>query len=414
MNRSFYALLVSQTTTNLGFALYTMVVVLHLYNETGSTALSAAVTVVSVIARMVSGIILPAVSDRFQLTYLLKFAQMSQLLLLACLVIVFQQELTAAILVIIFMILAIISFLNGFFSPIKSSLVKTIVDKSMRVKANSLISSVDQTFLFAGWTFGGMLLAFLGKETTFIFTFGMLIISIISLFFVRVQRSIPIQSQDGFVARITSGWKHLFSHQGLRILVIMDLMEAWVGTIWIGAVTLTFAQEALGKGETWWGYINGGYYLGTILGGLIVLRFSKWMQGRLTIFMLAGSFIFGLLTFIYGFVSQPYLALILVLLMGPAYQLRDLAQETMFQNSVEDQTLTKILAARSTLVQFIFILSVIGIGALTDLIGVRFIYILSGGLLIISAFYGFIHLYIKGNGATLETEKVKVQTSSIT
>ena len=52
MNRSFYALLISQTSTNLGFALYTMIVVLHLFNETGSTALSAAVTLVSVIARM--------------------------------------------------------------------------------------------------------------------------------------------------------------------------------------------------------------------------------------------------------------------------------------------------------------------------------------------------------------------------
>ncbi|WP_102275338.1 MFS transporter [Cytobacillus massiliigabonensis] len=407
MNRSFYSLLFSQTSTNLGFALYTMIVVLHLYNETGSTALSAAVTLVSVIARMGSGLILPAVSDQYKPAHLIIFSQISQLLLLAGLFILFQQELTTGILVITFIILAVISFFNGFFSPIKSSLVKRIVNENMRVKANSLISSVDQTFLFAGWTFGGMLLAFLGKETAFVITFGLLIISIISLFFVKVNNPMIIHSQEGFFVRITSGWKLLFHHQGLRILVIMDLMEAWVGTIWIGAITLTFAQEALGQDETWWGYINGGYYLGTILGGLIVFRFSKWMQGRLTIFMLAGSFLFGLLTFIYGFVSQPYLALVLVLLMGPAYQLRDLAQETMFQNSVaDDQILTKILAARSTLVQLIFMFSVIGIGALTDLIGVRFIYILSGGLLLLSALYGFIHLYIKGLGSSLETNKV--------
>ncbi|WP_057765073.1 MFS transporter [Cytobacillus praedii] len=407
MNRSFYALLISQTSTNLGFALYTMIVVLHLFNETGSTALSAAVTLVSVIARMGSGLILPAISDRFLLTHLLRFAQMSQLLLLVIIFVLFQQKLTTAILVLIFIILATISFFNGFFSPIKSSLVKSIVDDSRRVKANSLISSVDQTFLFAGWTFGGMLLAFLGDETTFAITFGLLGISIVCLLFVRVNKPIPIHSQGGYLESITTGWKQLFHHKGLRILVIMDLMEAWVGTIWIGAVTLTFTQEALGKGETWWGYINGSYYLGTIIGGIIVFRLSKWIQGRLTVFMLAGSFFFGLLTFIYGFISQPFLALVLVLLMGPAYQLRDLAQETMFQNSVDDQTLTKILAARSTLVQFIFIFSVIGIGVLTDLIGVRLIYILSGCLLIISAIYGFIHLHIKGIGSTLETEKVK-------
>ncbi|KOP82679.1 MFS transporter [Bacillus sp. FJAT-21945] len=407
MNRYFYALLVSQTSTNLGFALYTMVVVLHLYNESDSTALSAAVTLVSFIARMGSGLILPAVSDRYKPTHLLMFAQISQLLLLAGLFILFQIELTTTILVIVFMVLASISFFNGFFSPIKSTLVKSIVHESTRVKANSLISSVDQTFLFAGWTFGGVLLAFFGKDTTLAFTFGLLITSIVSLLLVKVQKSVTIQSQDGFLARITSGWQHLFQHKGLRILVIMDLMEAWVGTIWIGAVTLTFAKEALGKGEMWWGYINGGYYLGTIIGGLLVFRFSKWMQGRLTLFMLAGSFLFGLLTFFYGFVSTPYLALVLVLLMGPAYQLRDLAQETMFQNSIDDQTLIKILAARSTLVQLIFILSVIGIGVLTDLIGVRLVYILSGSLLLFSAIYGFYYLHIQGNGASLESNKVK-------
>ncbi|MBY6278546.1 hypothetical protein, partial [Symbiobacterium thermophilum] len=82
MTRSFYALLVSQTSTNLGFALYTMAVVMHLYNETGSTTLSATVTLISVISRMISGVLLPAISDRFKLSNLLIFSQLTQLVLL--------------------------------------------------------------------------------------------------------------------------------------------------------------------------------------------------------------------------------------------------------------------------------------------------------------------------------------------
>jgi hypothetical protein len=186
----------------------------------------------------------------------------------------------------------------------------------------------------------------------------------------------------------------------------MDLMEAWVGTLWVGAVTLTYVQDALGKGETWWGYINGGYYLGTILGGILVYRFSKVLQGRLTSFMLFGSAAFGILTFAYGFVSEPFIALLLVLLMGPSYQMRDLAQETIFQNSAEEGTLTKILSARSTLVQLIFIASILGIGALTDLIGVRLVYILSGCLLIFSSIFGFINLQLRKKGTSLENENV--------
>lgn len=407
MNRSFYALLVSQCSTNLGFSLYTMVVVLHLYGETNSTTLAAFVTLVSIFFRMLSSLILPVLSDKFKSTHILRFSQITQMVFLTVLLILFLQELTPSLIFIIFIVLAVISFFNGIFSPIKSSIVKAVVPEESRVKANSLLSSIDQTFLFTGWTFGGVLIAFLGKQPTLYITCGLILISIICLFLVNINQSTNIQAQSGLIERLTMGWKYLFNHKGLKVLIMMDLMEAWVGMIWIGAVTLTYVENALGKGETWWGYINGGYNLGTIIGGILVFRFSKIFQGRLTTFMLIGSVSFGLLTFAYGFVSSPVLALLLVLLMGPSYQMRDLAQETLFQNSTDEATLTKILAAKSTLIQLISIISILGIGALTDLIGVRLIYILSGCLMLLSSVFGYINLQLRGKGATMETESTK-------
>lgn len=125
MTRSFYALLVSQTATNLGFALYTMVVIMHLYNETGSTTLSAAVTLVSIFARMTSGFLLPSISDRFALHKILMMSQFAQLILLTGIFTLILQELSALILTLLFILLFLISFFNGFFSPIKSSIVKS-------------------------------------------------------------------------------------------------------------------------------------------------------------------------------------------------------------------------------------------------------------------------------------------------
>lgn len=385
-----------------------MVVVLHLYNGTGSTTLAAGVTLVSVVSRMISTIYLPTISDKLSLAKLLMASQSGQLVLLIVLFVLFFQELSSAMILAILLLLGFISFLNGFFSPVKSSIVKSIVSEANRMRANSLISSVDQTFLFAGWTFGGVLLAFAGKQTTLILTICLFLTSMVCMSLINVNSSrANIQSQESLIMRLTTGWKYLFKHKGLRILIIMDLMEAWVGTIWIGAVTLTYVEDALGKGEIWWGYINGGYYLGTILGGFLVYRFSKVMHGRLTVFMMIGSTTFGILTFMYGFISEPFIALLLVYWMGPSYQLRDLAQETMFQNSADERTLTKILAARSTLIQLIFIFSILGIGILTDLIGVRLVYIFSGLLLIVSSLFGIINLHIRKLGSSLESEGYK-------
>jgi MFS family permease len=408
VSRSFYALLVSQTSTNLSFALFIMVVVMYLYNETGSTTLSTTATLISIASRMVSGMVLPTISDRFKLPTLLMLSQLTQLVFFSGLIILIHQQLSVFILMLVFVVMSFISFFNGFFSPIKSSIVRAIVSESDRVRANSLISSIDQTFLFAGWTFGGLLLSILGKEITLGIAFSLILLSIGSLCMVKVNETSNIESKDGLISRLTAGWKYLFQHQGLRIIIAMDLTEAFVGTIWIGAVTLTYVEEALEKSETWWGYINGAYYLGTIIGGFMVYRLSKMMRGRLAIFMIFGSMMFGLLTFIYGFVSNPYLALFLVLLMGPSYQIRDLAQETMFQNSANEKILTKILAAKSALIQLIIIFSIIGIGVLTDLIGVRLVYILSGCLLMSSSLFGFVHLYVRKKGLSLESESAQI------
>ncbi|MBA2876184.1 MFS family permease [Anoxybacillus caldiproteolyticus] len=381
-----------------------MAVVMYLYNETGSTTLSTTATLISIASRMVSGMFLPAISDRFKLSTLLMLSQLTQLVFLSGLIILIHQRLSVFILVLLFVFMSFISFFNGFFSPIKSSIVRAIVSERDRVRANSFISSVDQTFLFAGWTFGGLLLSILGKAATLGIAFFLILLSVGSLCMVKVSEISNIESKEGLISRLTAGWKYLFQHQGLRIMIAMDLIEAFVGTIWIGAVTLTYVKEALGKSETWWGYINGAYYLGTIIGGLMVYRLSKMMRGRLAIFMIFGSMMFGLLTFIYGFVSNPYLALFLVLLMGPSYQIRDLAQETMYQNSASEKILTKILSAKNALVQLMIIFSIIGIGVLTDLIGVRLVYILSGCLLMFSALFGFVHLYVRKKGLYLESE----------
>ncbi|NDI34297.1 MFS transporter [Chengkuizengella sediminis] len=408
MNRSFYALVVSQTATNLAFALYTMTVVMYLYNETGSTTLSAAVTLTSVTTHMFSSIYLPSISDKYKSTTILKFSQITQIFILVGLYSLFFQKLSFSIYILFFVLLAGMSFLNGFFSPLKSSIVRSIVPESTRVKANSFIATIDQTFLFAGWTLGGVMLSLLGKEITLLFTLFLTSLSMISLFVVREgEHSTIVQVQEKLFKRLTSGWKYLYKHKGTRVLVLMDIMESWVGTIWIGAVTLTYVQEALGKGETWWGYINGGYYFGTLIGGFLVYRLSNIMKGRLVMFMLAGSFVFGILTIIYGVATNAYLALVLVVFMGPSFQIRDLAQETMYQNSTDEKTLTKILAARSTLVQFIFIFSIMGIGIITDLIGVKLVYILSGILLTSSAVFGFVHLVIRKKGLTLEKEQIE-------
>jgi MFS family permease len=404
MNRSFYAILISQTATNLAYALYPMVIVLHLYHQTGSTGLSATVTLVSMLSRMLSGMALPAVSDRFRPLALLLSSQVFQLIVLSVLVVVISLNFSSMNLIATFVLLSLISFCHGWFSPIKSSLVRAVVPEQERVRAVSLISTVDQTFLFLGWTFGGLMISLIGLDASLAISFGFVLLSALSLLFVRLKDSIVMPADKGLLNRLTSGWKLLYRHSGLRVILVMNLIQSLAGAIWIGAVTLTFVQEALNKGEDWWGYINGAYFLGTIIGGLIIFRLSRFMKGKLSLCMLGGSFIFAIILLAYGMTSNAYLALGLILILGPASQLRDLSEEVMFQNAAESNELTKMLAAQSSLMQLIFILSIVIIGGVTDAVGVRWVYIIAGCLFLAATVYGYSQLIAGRKGSSLEKE----------
>ncbi|MCY8233970.1 MFS transporter [Priestia endophytica] len=405
MNKSYYSVLISQATTNLGFSLYTMTVILFLHHLTDSTFLTSLVTLVSILARMLGSTVLPLFSTKLHFCSLLLLSQIMQFTFLLILLFLFTEKNSPSLIFLTFSIIMVVSFFNGWFSPLKTTMIRVIVPSESRVKANSLLSTVDQTFQFIGWSFGGFLLAFLGKGSTLIITLFLILISMILLLCIgTVYKSSHTLKQESVTFSLFNGWHYLFNDKKLRVLIIMDLIESWAGMIWIGAISLAFVQEALHKGETWWGYINGAYYLGSMIGGFVIYRMPIKLNKNLMLLMLLGATSFGFLTLLYGSVSSPILALILILFMGPSYILRDLCQETIFQNAADEHTLTKIMAARSTLIQFIFLLAIIGTGLIAEIFGARFVYLVAGILLLASVIYGFSHFWFQSNRANAKKE----------
>ncbi|WP_393959319.1 MFS transporter [Priestia megaterium] len=271
MTQRFYFLAASQVTTNLGFVVYTMALTSYIKQNTGSTALASMITMTSLIARLLSGLSVPLLADTYKSIYIMRSVQVMQIGMLAGLYVLLTQEFTVTVLTMCFIIIGIISFFNGFFSIFKTSVVGSLVGKSQRMQANSLLSTIDQTFLFAGWSLGGLVLSLTEFTQSLFITAGLLLISFVCLLFIKEAGTYK-QTQKRSAAKLMEGWRFLWIHKRIRALVIMDIIESLVGTIWIGAITLSFVKEVLEKGEAWWGYINGAYYFGSIVGGIIVYR----------------------------------------------------------------------------------------------------------------------------------------------
>ncbi|MDQ0891398.1 putative MFS family arabinose efflux permease [Paenibacillus sp. V4I9] len=266
-------------------------------------------------------------------------------------------------------------------------MVPRLVDPARLVKANSLLSTTDQTVQMAGWAVGGVVVALLGWQNTLWLSLVLILISTVSLWWVKGDTVVE-KGNDKKVSSLESmktGWSTIWRTPTLRIVMMMDVIEGIANGVWAGAISLVYVNEVLHRGTDWFGFINASYFIGTISGGLLVIALSRWVEPRLIVSMIAGSLIFSLMTLGYALTSLPTVALILCMLMGPAYQLRDIAQRTIFQTNVAVSELPKVFAAQGSIIAVTFGVSVLIMGLITDLFGVRIAYLAAAGLFALSA-----------------------------
>lgn len=254
-----------------------------------------------------------------------------------------------------------------------------LVPANQLVKANSTASIFHQTVQVAGYSFTGMLVLWIGPFSLMWVTCVMIVLSY--LFFIPV---FPLLKQEETVRKANKmnsfkdGWTIIWTNQTVRTLTFMDVCENIAGAVWIGAITLAFVTHDLKQGEEWWGFINAAYYIGTILGGLLAAWMSQFIQKQLLLFMAAGSFIYAVLTIVYSLNSLPWLALLLCILMGPAYQIRDVSQQTILQTETPVQDLSKVYSAHYVLSSVSVGLSIFFVGLIADAYGARSVYLLGG------------------------------------
>jgi hypothetical protein len=207
----------------------------------------------------------------------------------------------------------------------------------------------------------------------------------------RKSKASPDKQQMPAASRwqtLTEGWKVIWAVPRLRVLTFMDIIDMLGGSVWVGAFTLAFVQVALGQGEEWWGFINAAYFAGTVSGGLLVLALARTIGNRYLAAMLIGMTGYGVLTVFYALNTSPYIALILVLLMGPFAELSVINRRTLIQRSVAKLMLPKVLSAQASLLHLVFCISLLVMAGLAEKFGIVNLYLLASILTLLALVTG--------------------------
>jgi len=407
LTRPFYFLWTTQTAANAADVLYIMALTVLVLNQTESLVSAALMPLMRSGAQMLSGLIAPLLMNRFRLPALLLLSQAGQFLLFVGLAVYLQLKGSDAWFILVFALVFAMSFLDGWTVPARNALVPRLVAHEQGLlKANSLISVSDQVVQFAGWGLSGVIVAMLGPSPTLLIT--AVVYGLAAAFTLGVKepaeaQPVHLQTQqtdvipDGNAAApsskwhtLTEGWKMIWQMPRLRLLTFMDIIDMLGGSVWVGAFTLAFVQTALGQGEEWWGFINAAYFAGTIGGGLLVLALARAIGSRFLAAMLIGMAGYGVLTAIYAINTEPFIALILVLLMGPFAELSMINRRTLIQRSVGKEMLPKVLSAQASLLNLVFCISLLAMAALAEKFGIVNLYLFAAGLTLLALGVGLV------------------------
>lgn len=386
MNIAFYPYWAAKTLLSLINVIYIMVITTFIYGQTGSVLYAAMFPFIQMIARITAGCTSPLLVNRFAFSRLMISIPIAKTLIMTGVAISFTHLTSHLPLLLIGVV--ILSFLDGWQSLLLNALTPRLVQGEDLVKANGLISFSHQTVTIVGYAMTGFVVMNWEASQTFwaatSLSWAVLIfmITIGSLTHNIVEQPEKSASTPDV---LREGWSMLWKTQPLRLLTLMGIAQGLAGPIWIGAITLAFVKEALGQGEGWWGLIHSSYAAGTILGGILALVLAKRIQKHPIASMTIASLLVSMITIAYGLNSLPWLALVLCLLMGPAYQIRDAAQQTALQSVVPVDSLSKVYAAHGVLISTVMSITTVIFGLVADQLGIRWVYLIGGSLFIASA-----------------------------
>ncbi|GGN98915.1 MFS transporter [Saccharibacillus kuerlensis] len=415
--KSFYWLWSSQTMSNAADILYVTALTVLVLQGTESVVSTILVPFFRIFSQIISGFLAPLMLRKFHLPRLMLLSQGGQLLFFVGLALYVQGIGESASLAVIFALVFVMSFLDGWTTPVRNALVPRLVEKDWLMRANGLISVSDQTVQFAGWGISGVLVAFVGAPRTMLLAGILYAVAFVCTALIRepsrgtknelaesAQSERPKSTETRREA-LLEGWRVIGRSRRLRGLTLIDSIDMLGGSVWVGAFTLLFVQEALGKGEEWWGFINAAYFAGAVLGGLLVVALVKRLQRRLFDSMLAGIAGYAVLTIAYAHMTVPAAALLLVLVMGPFAELSMVARRTLIQQSAEEEELPKVLSAQATVLNIIFCASLLGMAKLAEVVGIVNLYLYAGGMSLLAFAIGIAirrhFVFGKGKEATI-------------
>ncbi|MDN3019154.1 MFS transporter [Paenibacillus sp. BSR1-1] len=379
-NRDFLFLMVGQSLSNVGDVLYVVAVISFIFEITKSAAASAIVPFTITFAMFISSILTPILIGRVNLKKLLVGSQIGKTVILFGLSAFMMSGLALTNYYFVFFMIAGIALLDGCANPIRQTLIPYYVEKEHLIKANGIVETITQSIQIGTWFFGSLLLIVFSPNQLILVV---ALLFVLSSFILALLKNVnhKAERQERMRDLITQGWQTIRVTPVLKTLAKMEFMETVANSVWIAAILIVYVKQALNTQEQWWGFINSAFFIGLVLGSLLCVKFPRFLERNQYRFITVGIVLNCFFTILFSLTSVPLVALLLSALIGVFGQLKNIPQQTIIQTSIPKEQLATVYTSFGTISTGTFGVGSLIMGLISDYLGVRSVFAISGGLL---------------------------------
>lgn len=294
-------------------------------------------------------------------------------------------------------IFAVLSTVSSFFMPAQSVVVRTVVPREGLLAANALMSQAFYVVRLASPAAAMGLILLFREKACFYFDAASFVFSatmIGSLAIVRPARAAVEKTLRSLTQDFVAGNRFIFTHAGLAFVFLAMAVAMFVLSSFSPLISI-YIRDALGAGTFWFGIISSMIGVGLIAGTQLVTRLVRGRSKSHVV--VTGLLGLGIGAAVLGLFRNIPTAALSMFTLGFTIAFIIVPAQTMSQQETPHEMAGRVSSTFISLLSLAQVLGLLLSGYLAQTLGMRSLFLASGGFLAIIAGAGY--LMIRGRPA---------------
>ncbi|MED3065398.1 MFS transporter [Bacillus thuringiensis] len=387
-NRSFFFMWIGSAISELGGAFGTLCNSILVYELTGSEMALSSMWLLYFIPSLILQLISGPFIDKWSRKWIMicsQWIRASVFLLPLVMLVTGSIEVWH-----IYVVQIVVGLITPLYIPASQAITPSIVSKEQLQDANAYIDGMTRLMMFLAPVLGGVVIHYIGTEFTLSFVCICLFVSGAFLLYIEERRT-TTDIRKTWLEQFLKGFTYFFTKPIIVWLgIFLTFVQFGVGVTMV--TNLPYIKDELSAGYAEYGYFMAGFPLGYVIGSVLVRKVTYKSR---RILMLGGLFIGGLTYISLGFNHSIIIAIIIEVIAGICIAFFNVHNTTICQQIVPINMIGQVFSVRLFFIRSAMPLGVLVGGILSEMWGVRALYVIIGAIICVTSLIGMLLPYFK-------------------